>query len=109
MLGGLKPFMLDFVPDMKKTIRILFSLIALAGVINCFLLEPALAFHEDAVCVSPDGCDDCLVCCSFNHQAIPLVTDPFTHAHQVSVFIEMSLFTRFDSPSFSIFHPPLPV
>lgn len=101
--------MLDFLPVMKKTIRLLLTLIALTGTFNCFVLEPALAFQEETVCVTPDGCDDCLVCCSFSHQLLPSSDAPFTHIHRVSVFIESNSVTRFDSPSFSIFHPPLHV
>lgn len=92
---------------MKKGLRILFAFIALLGMANCFVLEPALAAHEESVCVSPDGCDDCLVCCSFNHQIIPVTVSGLAPMHAISPFIEINSLTRFDSPSFPIFHPPV--
>ncbi len=94
---------------MHRNVCFLFAFIALMGMINCFILEPALAGHEETVCMTPDGCDDCMVCCSFNHQIIPSITVPFSPIHEISLFIETDSVTHLDSPSFSIFHPPLAI
>ncbi len=92
---------------MKKGLRVLFAVIALFGIMNCFVLEPALAAHQEISCTSDDGCDDCFLCCSFHHQLVPSTPVQFSPVSPVSAFIETAAITPIDAPSFSIFHPPL--
>lgn len=92
---------------MKKNVRVLFVLMALSGMMNCFLLEPALAAQEETVCLSDDGCDCCFVCCSFSHQILQKTVVPFNPSMNISVFIPSSIPVPQDIPASSIFHPPL--
>ncbi len=92
---------------MKKSFHILFALVALLGIVNCLVLEPALAFQKETVCASDDGCDDCFVCCAMNHQILPSPAIQFLPVNAVSRYIPASFSISLDSPSFSIFHPPL--
>ncbi len=94
---------------MKKSARVLLALVALFGMANCLAAGPALVAQEETACMTADGCDDCFVCCAFNHPAIPSVTTPFSPGHKISPLIEAASVSRFDSPSFSIFHPPVTV
>ena len=93
--------------QMKKSIRILLALIALFGMADCFVLSPAVASHKEELCVTPEGCDDCFICCFFKHPIIISIIVPLPPMDQTSVFIETASVRLLDSPSFSIFHPPL--
>jgi len=92
---------------MKKGFRSILALFVLLGIMNCFILEPALAAHEETTCLMNDGCDDCFVCCSLSHQTIPPAVIPFEPLNTLSSYVDSSSTMLLESPTFSIFHPPL--
>ena len=95
--------------NMKKHVLVLLAFVALFGVINCALLEPALAYQEDkAASTETQTSDHCLLCCSAHHQWIPTSsTELITNNHQSSQFASFRLTFHTDPAIGSIFHPPL--
>ncbi|OGW81067.1 MAG: hypothetical protein A2Z83_01575 [Omnitrophica bacterium GWA2_52_8] len=92
---------------MKKNLRIFLAVAALSGIINCFVVEPAIAVQEETVCLSDDGHDCCFVCCSFNHQILQSSSASFSPSMGLSGFVSSSSPVRPDVPVKTIFHPPL--
>lgn len=95
--------------NMKKHLRLFLALFAVMGILNCFVLDPALASHHHEVCVSDDGCGDCFVCSALNHQTFPAMSFEFSPESLVSALVAQSAVVVSDPPSSSIFHPPLAV
>ncbi len=87
--------------------RLLLLVFALAGILNCIALQPALALQEETHCTDDTRCDDCFLCCSFHHQTILVSSMALAPEKIYSHYIAPNHPFLFDSPSFSIFHPPL--
>ena len=94
---------------MKRTILFIFSLVALIGILNCVLIEPAFAYQDQAA--HPEYNEDsdcCFIHCATCHQWVP--STPLTVTHNVQpldVSIPESPSFHPDSPVGAIFHPPI--
>src|SRR3989338_3068257 len=95
--------------NMKKHVLVLLAFVALFGVINCTLLEPALAYQEDkATSTETQTSDHCLLCCSMHHQWISQSSSEFAiNNHQSNQHIPLHFDLHSDPAIGSIFHPPL--
>jgi hypothetical protein len=92
----------------KKTFLLALAFIALAGIINCMVIEPAFAYQEDeTACQTESETHCCFICNSAQHQWISSV--PTLVAHQM-VRSDKFSFSQTDYPGDpplrAIFHPP---
>ncbi len=92
----------------KKIVLTLIALITLAGIINCVLIEPALAYKDDPAVSQQEETHCCFICHSMHHVWI----SPEGSATIPSVLpalgaLYLSFVLRIDPPVGSIFHPPL--
>ena len=97
------------IPYMKRAFVGLMAFVALAGLINCVVIEPAHAHKDDkAVSSSAENSKCCSFCCSVHHQWLPstLSVKAFTNLIAM-LFIPAALSFAPDPPTGSIFHPPL--
>ncbi len=93
---------------MKKTFVVIFGLMALMGMMNCFLLEPALAVKEQFSLDQTEDSDCCFLCCSTHHQWVsPLSLDFLPSLFQSADVVPSNLSLYSDPARGSIFHPPL--
>ena len=94
---------------MKRPILFIFALIALAGVLNCMLIEPAFACKDEAAHSEQSGDSDCcFIHCSMHHQWVTSGSSTLFHnALSSADYIPAGNTFHHDSPSGSIFHPPL--
>ena len=94
-----------------KTSRMVFRIIAfiaLIGISNCVLIEPALAYKDDSALSRDDEAHCCLLCSSMHHQWISSGHSPFTPAIlALDAIILLNLSLRIEPFPDSIFHPPL--
>lgn len=91
----------------KKTFLLFLAYVALAGIINCVVVEPAFAGKEDGAAAQQDESHCCFICHSSHHQWVPAgngmhLPAPFVKADFIA--IEGSFYPG--SFSASIFHPP---
>ena len=95
---------------MKKALVCLFAFVALVGIINCVVIEPAHAYKEDKAVSSTDDAKCCFFCCSLHHQWLPLTPGlkVFTNLTAM-LFVSPAFSFAPDPPAGSIFHPPLAV
>lgn len=94
---------------MKKPAFFLLAILALAGILNCFVIEPAFA-NKDAVMhiESTDETDCCLIHCSMCQQWVVSAHLMFIHdVRLLDTSALESILSDPDSPPVSIFHPPL--
>jgi len=92
---------------MRKGFVWFLALVALAGFINCVLVEPAFTCEEDVAGSVASDSHGCMVCNAAGHQWIaPYSSALFFKpdlAHAVHIpFLEISA----EPPLESIFHPP---
>jgi hypothetical protein len=94
--------------DIKRLFIFLFAFLALTGIINCTLLEPAFAYKEDtAACASDNDSDCCFICCTMHHQWLSPAGASVYHRLVLSDNLLALPFTvQMDPPLGSIFHPP---
>lgn len=84
---------------------------ALAGLINCVVIEPAHAYKEDkAVSSSADDSKCCFFCCSIHHQWLPSTPGLKVFTNLTAMLLVSPAFSFApDPPTGSIFRPPLAV
>ncbi len=97
---------------MKTATPIFFALLALTGLANCVLLEPALAYQDEAMHSdsAAEDSDCCFIHCAICHQWTISDDQILTHPNSLSntaLFEDISFYRG--SVSGSIFHPPLAV
>ncbi|MDP3920372.1 MAG: hypothetical protein Q8R76_06165 [Candidatus Omnitrophota bacterium] len=96
---------------MKKGILVLFSLVALLGILNCVLIEPAFACKDEAPHSEQSGDSDCcFIHCSMHHQWVTAGATALTfNSASAGDYVLNSNTFQPDSPVASIFHPPLAI
>jgi hypothetical protein len=93
-----------------KSISPLLALFALAGILNCALIEPAFAYKDEAAHSesSEEDSDCCFIHCSMHYQWLAANSSALFHdAAPFTDYIPVSSTFRVDSPLEPIFHPPL--
>lgn len=92
----------------KKAFIASFAFVALIGIINCMVIEPAFAYKEDkAACQTSDETHCCFICHSGHHQWTSPATTSMAHRLVVSDHLLVLPFdVQIDPPLGSIFHPP---
>ena len=95
--------------QMKNVAYIFLALVALIGILNCALIEPAFAFKEEASHASSStDFDCCFFHCSMHHQWISASTSKFAANNlQSNQFVHFRLDLHSDPVLGSIFRPPL--
>ena len=93
---------------MKRILISIFTILALAGIINCTLVEPAFAYKDDPAVAQEEESHCCSLCHSMHHQWVnPEDFEnnlfPPVCAETLIAFIP----SRIDPPAGSIFHPPI--
>ncbi len=97
------------IPPMRKGYIWILAIVALLGMANCVLVEPAFACDEDAAACSMPDCQCCLTCNSASHQWATPQSAHSISIHCLSHSISIpSLAIPVDPPLGSIFHPPTP-
>lgn len=95
---------------MKRTLLFIFAFVALAGILNCAVIEPAFACKDEVVHSEQSGDSNCcFIHCSMHHQWVASSTIQLKHNIAVADFIPASFDFHHDSPAGSIFHPPLAI
>jgi len=87
----------------------LIGILVLVGVINAVVIEPAICLmHEDAVVQQEENGDCCSSCHPIHSQGVlpSALTDTFAVLHADN-FVSVPQSSFSDSPSRSIFRPPL--
>ena len=93
---------------MKKTFWFLFIFAALAGILNCALIEPAFACKDEIPHSDSEETECCFIHCSMHHQWAPSSSTVLLHQTAFSGnYIPAASTFRVDSPIEPIFHPPL--
>ena len=92
-----------------RKLLILASVVALFGILNCVLIEPALTYKDEVPhSESNEDSDCCFIHCSLHHQCIPSQSSALTHPVLLSGgLVSASIAFHLDSPVGTIFHPPL--
>ncbi len=94
---------------MRKFLLFTFTFIALLGILNCALIEPAFAYREDeSACQTNDNCDRCFICNSNHHQWIDTqnLVNPSCLIPTTVISLEVKDMVL-ESPQGSIFRPPI--
>lgn len=96
---------------MKKGFLVLFSLIALIGIMNCVLLEPAFAYKDEAVhSESNEDSECCFIHCTTCHMWMTSQSSTSLYnASPAGDLIPGTLAFHHDSPAGSIFRPPITI
>jgi len=94
---------------MKKVAYYTLALIALIGLLNCSLIEPAFACKESlSHSTASDDLDCCFIHCSIHHQYVSASSSEFpATTNQSNPFVSLHLDLHSDPALGSIFHPPL--
>jgi len=97
------------IPPMRKGYVWIVAVVALLGMANCVLVEPAFACEDAAGTCSTPICHDCLVCGSAGHQWLAPQTSQLLSIPGLANAINISsVVIPVDPPFGSIFHPPTP-
>lgn len=92
----------------KKVILIIVAFVALAGILNCVLIEPAFAYKEDFAANQKDEAHCCFICHSSHHQWIAgNISSDIPYLVPAGPPVLQELQCLIDPPAESIFHPPL--
>ena len=93
---------------MKRILIGLIAFVALAGMLNCVVLEPAHAYNEDKVVSdTSDDSECCFFCCSVHYQWLPSTPSLKVLTRLFAMLFIPSAFSFTpDPPTGSIFHPP---
>ena len=96
---------------MKRILIGLMAFVALIGLINSVVIEPAHAYKEDkAVSGSADDSKCCFFCCSIHHQWLSSTPSLKVFTNLTAILVVSPGFSFVpDPPAGSIFHPPLTV
>jgi hypothetical protein len=91
----------------NRTFFSVFVLIALIGIANCVLIEPAFACHSNVAKCAKEATPSCSMCMPGHHQWI-VFQDGNAGNEQpyVSIYRRFALSVNIDPPLGSIFHPP---
>lgn len=100
--------MLNFGFMKPQFIRI-FGFLALLGIVNAALIEPAICYTNDSAIQHQEESEDCCaVCHPAHHQGVIRDNMHFDFdAIRLNEFISSSEFTLLEIPTRSIFHPPI--
>ena len=91
----------------KKAIIIFLAFVALAGIINCMVVEPALAYKEDSAVAGQDEAHCCFICHSAHHQWAPAGNGMHFPAPLIKAdFVPNEGSFYLGSFASSVFHPP---
>jgi hypothetical protein len=92
----------------KKTFLLALAFVALAGIINCTVIEPAFAYQEDeAACQTENEAHCCFICSPAQHQWISSTSALAPHQMiRADRFSFPQTDYPIDPPLRSIFHPP---
>lgn len=92
----------------KKIFLVLIAIVALVGILNCVMIEPALAYKEDPAASQTDKAHCCFICHSSHHQWIASsISSDFPYLVLTGSPVLQELQFLIDPPAGSIFHPPL--
>ncbi len=84
-----------------------FALIALAGIFNCTMIEPAFAYKDDCTASCQDE-THCSVCHFSNHQWVNFPNSiSFSGLLPATVVSHETIETALNPPTGLIFHPPI--
>ena len=94
----------------KREIISVIAFVALIGIFNCVLVEPAIAYKDDPVVSQNEETHCCFICHSMHHQWLT----PKTSTVSPDVIPSQGAFWptdyfRLDPLPASIFHPPLAI
>jgi len=91
----------------KKTLILLLAFIALAGIINCMVVEPAFAYKEDSADTQQDEAHCCFICHSVHHQWAPASNGMHFPVPLIKAdFVPNEGSFYLGSFASSVFHPP---
>ena len=94
----------------RKTLILLLAFVALAGIINCMMIEPVLAYKEDPAVSQTDEAHCCFICHSMHHQWISSAASTFfPNLVPSQDAFPLTTDLRIDPLPASIFHPPLAI
>jgi hypothetical protein len=99
-------------PEMKikQLVFRVIAFIALIGIFNCVLIEPALAYKDDPVESQNEETHCCFICHSMHHQWLPSETSTVTlDAVSSQGAFWPTVDFHLDPLPASIFHPPLAI
>lgn len=92
----------------KKAVLIIIAFVALVGILNCVMIEPALAYKEDPAASQTDEAHCCFICHSSHHQwIVSSISSDFPYLVLTGPTVLQELQFLIDPPAGSIFHPPL--